>query len=342
MHAARLRAIGEMQMENAHRPVPGRGELLVRVEATGVCGSDRHMFRGEYPTALPVTLGHEFCGIVDALGEGAGRIPVGTRVTVDPNIACGHCPACRMGRPNLCHSLVAIGVFRDGGFAEYVTVPEAQAFELPADLDPVHGAFSEPLACCLHGLDVARIQPGMSVAVLGGGVIGMLMVELARLAGAETIILSTRQKPRRDLALELGATHAVDAGGTDPVGIIAGGNGIVPGGVDVVLECAGVPETFAQSIALARRGGTVVVFGVMPKGEIVGVEPFDLLFRELRLEGAYLNPQTHARAAKMVAGGQLSLDRLVSRKVPLAALPGILAGPVPFGEIKTVVLPGAT
>ncbi|HVX81433.1 MAG TPA: zinc-dependent alcohol dehydrogenase family protein [Devosiaceae bacterium] len=340
MYAARLRAIGEMRLETVHRPVPGPGEVLVRVEAAGICGSDRHMFRGEYPTALPVTLGHEFCGIVEAQGEGATRIRPGTRVTCDPNIACGHCPACRAGRPNLCHNLVAIGVFRDGGFAEHVAIPEMQAFELPDNLDPVHGAFSEPLACCLHGLDVARIQPGGSVAILGGGVIGLLMVQLARLAGATTIVLATRQAPRRALALETGASHAIDPEAGDPVAAIAGPGGIVPGGVDVVLECAGVPDTFRQSIAMVGRGGTVVVFGVMPKGEVVGVEPFDLLFREVRLEGAYLNPMTHARAARMVAEGTLKLDSLVSRRIPLAEVPGVLAAPVPFGEVKTIVLPG--
>ena len=338
MQAARLNAIGAMRIENVPQPVPGPGELLVRLAATGICGSDRHMFRGEYPTALPVTLGHEFCGIVEARGEGAGRIPIGAKITGDPNIACGHCPACRMGRPNLCYNLTAIGVFRDGGFADYLVMPEGQAFELPADLDPIRGAFSEPLACCLHGLDVARIVPGNSVAVLGGGVIGMLMVQLARLAGAQTVVLSTRQQPRRQLALEIGATHAVDPGTGALVEAIAGPHGIVPGGVDVVLECAGVPETFGQSLALARRGGAVVIFGVMPQGEIVGVEPFDLLFRELRVEGAYLNPQTHARAAAMVASGVLELDRLVSRTISLAELPGVLGAPPAFGEIKTVVV----
>ena len=339
MRAARLLAVGEMEVGEVPRPVAGAGELLIRVEAAGLCGSDRHMFRGEYPTALPVTLGHEFCGIVEAVGEGAGRIGVGSRVTVDPNIACGHCAACRMGRPNLCHNLTAIGVFRDGGFAEYVAVPEGQAFELPADLDPIRGAFSEPLACCLHGLDVARIKPGDSVVVLGGGIIGMLMVQLARLAGATTVALSTRQKARRDLALELGATHAMDPSAADPVAAVVGPNGISPGGADVTLECAGVPETVRQSIAMVRRGGAAIVFGVMPKGETVAVEPFDLLFREVRLEGAYLNPLTHARAARMVADGTLALDRLVSRRIGLADLPAALAAPPAPGEIKTIVLP---
>ncbi|HQZ13083.1 MAG TPA: zinc-dependent alcohol dehydrogenase family protein [Devosia sp.] len=339
MRAARLTAIGNMVMMDVKRPVAGPGDVVVRVEACGICGSDRHMFRGEYPTALPVTQGHEFCGIVEDVGAGVTRLKPGDRITGDPNIACGHCAHCRAGRPNLCDSLTAIGVFRDGGFADYVLVPQNQAIELPGDLSPVHGAFSEPLACCLHGLDVARIAPGASVAILGGGVIGLLMVQLARLAGATTIILATRQKPRRDLALELGATHAVDAGRAAATALIAGPGGIVPGGVDVVLECAGVPETFAQSIALARRGGAIVPFGVTPKGATIAVEPYDILTRELRIEGAWLNPLTHGRAAALIASGALDLDRLVTRTVPLEDVPTILAASPAFGEIKIVAVP---
>ena len=140
-----------------------------------------------------MTLGHEFCGLVEKVGEGVTSFVGSELVTVDPNIACGTCPACRRGRPNLCANLTAIGVTRDGGFAEYVVVPCGQAFILPADLDPVHGAFCEPLACCIHAIDKAQIRPGDSVAILGGGVIGLLMVQLARLAGADQIILITRQ-----------------------------------------------------------------------------------------------------------------------------------------------------
>jgi L-iditol 2-dehydrogenase len=340
MHAARLLAVGEMQLKEVAVPVPGPHDLLVRVEACGICGSDRHMFRGEYPTALPVTLGHEFCGTVEAVGSSVTRLKPGHRITGDPNIACGHCRHCRDGRPNLCDNLTPIGVFRDGGFADYVLVPETQAVALPADLPPIHGAFAEPLACCLHGLDVARIRPGDSVAVLGGGVIGLLMVQLARLAGATAVILSTRQQPRRDLAEELGATHTLDASRPDIVEAVAGPAGILPGGVDVVLECAGVPETFSQAIALARRGGTVVPFGVTPKGATIAVEPFALLTRELRIEPAWLNPLTHERAAKLIASGALELDRLVTRTVPLGEVPAIVAGAPAFGEIKTVALPG--
>ncbi|HWB43891.1 MAG TPA: zinc-dependent alcohol dehydrogenase family protein [Hyphomicrobiaceae bacterium] len=337
MKAARLLAHERMRIEDVARPVPGPREVLVRVEAAGICGSDRHMFRGEYPTALPVTLGHEFCGIVEAVGGEVSRLKAGDKVTADPNIACGHCAACRAGRVNLCANLQAIGVTRDGGFAEFVAMPEGQAIVLPAALDPLHSAFSEPLACCLHGLDVGRIKPGDSVAVLGGGVIGLLMVQLAHLAGASRVILSTRQAPRRELALATGATHAVDPGSGSAVAAI---REIVPDGVDVALECAGVPETLSDALAVAKPGGATVLFGVMAKGRRMEIEPWDLLVREVRLEPAYLNPHTHQRAADMIADGVLRLDPLISRMVGLEALPGELAAEPRLGDVKVMVRPG--
>ena len=336
MRAARLNGPGLMRVEEVARLGPGPRDLLVRIEATGICGSDRHMFKGEYPTALPVTLGHEFCGVVEVVGGLVERVRIGDRITADPNIACGHCEACRTGKVNLCHSLQAIGVTRDGGFAQDAVVPEGQAHVLPADLDPELGAFSEPLACCLHGLDVARIKPGDRVAVLGGGVIGLIMVQLARLAGAKDVVLVTRQAPRREMALRRGATHAGDPSAGDAVQMVREIGGT---GVDVALECAGVPETFRQSLEMAKRGGAAVLFGVMAKGQTVPVEPFDLLFREVRLEAAYLNPHTHARAAAMIAGGQLQLRPRISRRTGLDELPAELGGEPRFGEIKVMVRP---
>ncbi|MET3925335.1 zinc-dependent alcohol dehydrogenase family protein [Devosia sp. 2618] len=336
MRAVRLEDIGHMAMREVDKPKAGPGEVLVRVEAAGICGSDRHMFKGEFPTGRPVTLGHEFCGIVESIGDGVSRFSGGERVTVDPNISCGVCSSCRRGRPNLCASLTAIGVFRDGGFADYVAVPQRQAFLLPADLNPVHGAFSEPLACCLHALDIARIKPGDSVAVLGGGVIGLLMVQLARLAGAGQVILVTRQKARRDLALQIGASLAFDPSGEDAVAAI---HDATDGGVDVVLECAGVPETLRDGLRMVRPGGAFVLFGVTPAGVEVPITPFDMLVREIRLEAAYLNPLTHARAAKMVTSGVLELDRLITRTIGLDQVASVVGSAPEQGEIKVIVRP---
>jgi len=358
MRAVRLAAPGRLRVEEIAVPSAGPGEVLLRMEACGICGTDRHIVRGEYPSALPVTLGHEFAGVIVAsdstspaalastpnaspVGDGAagggGAPSVGTRVAVDPNIACGVCRECRRGDPCLCPRRVALGVDLDGGLAEYVRVPLRQVYALPPGVPAAWGALCEPLACCLHGLDLAAIRPGMSVVVVGGGVIGQLMVQLARLAGATTVILSTRQATRRRLAEGLGATATVDPQACDPVDAVAGAAGLVPGGADVVLECAGTTETFEQALALARRGGTVLIFGVAPQGARAGISPFDIFARELRIVGAYLNPHTHGRAVELVASGRLALAPLVTHQLSLDDVPAVLlAGPI-AGEVKAMV-----
>jgi L-iditol 2-dehydrogenase len=221
-----------------------------------------------------------------------------------------------------------------------VLVPQKQAYLLPPSLKPEHGAFCEPLACCLHGIDIAEIKAGSSVVVLGGGVIGLLVVQLARLAGATRVVLSTRQASRRRLAEEIGATGSVDPSAGDIVAAVTGPDGLLPGGADVVIECAGVAETVEQSVRLARPGGTVVILGVMPQGAKVAIEPFDILFRELRVLGSFINPFVHRRAADLVASGVIELDKLITRRVSLEEVPGIVANPPAPGEVKVMVVPG--
>ena len=158
MRALRLESVGNLFVREVDKPIPGPDDLLVRVEACGICGTDRHLFLGEFPSRPPVTIGHEFAGIVEALGSDVSGFSISDRVTGDPNIACGRCPQCTAGRINLCRELTAIGIHRDGGMADYVLLPQRQAFALPPGLDPLHGAFCEPLACCLHGIDIAGIR----------------------------------------------------------------------------------------------------------------------------------------------------------------------------------------
>lgn len=203
----------------------------------------------------------------------------------------------------------------------------------------MHGAFCEPLACCLHGIDLAEIKTGASVVVLGGGVIGLLTVQLARLAGATRVILVTRQASRRKLAEDLGATASVDPAQGDLIEQISGQDGLVPGGVDVVLECAGVGETVIQATKLVRPGGTAVILGVMPQGETIAIEPFDLLFREVKLVTSFLNPFTHRRAADLIASGTIEVERLISRKISLADAPDVVSNPPQPGEVKVLVVP---
>jgi len=265
MKALFLQAIGNLSLSEAVKPPPRPDELLVRIEACGICGTDRHLFQGEFPCRPPVTLGHEFAGIVEAVGSEVRDFTPGMRVTGDPNIFCGRCPECHRGRVHLCRHLTAIGIHRNGGFAQYVALPEKQAVELPLTLDPLWGAFCEPLACCLHGVDLADIKPGSSAIVIGGGVIGMLVVQLARLAGASCVILVTRSAAKRKLAESLGATATLDPSQGDVIRRIKAANGLLPGGADVVFECAGLKETVEQALHLAAPGGTVMILGVLPK-----------------------------------------------------------------------------
>ncbi|MBW9115376.1 zinc-dependent alcohol dehydrogenase family protein [Rhizobium cauense] len=339
MKAVRLEATGKLALREVEQPEPDIGELLVRVDACGICGTDRHLFLGEFPSKPPVTLGHEFTGIIERVGEGVSGFRAGMRVTGDPNIACGHCPECQRGRVNLCHNLQAIGIHRDGGFAEYVCIPQQQAFELPSALDPLHGAFCEPLACCIHGVDLAEIRTGSSVVVLGGGVIGLLVVQLARLAGATNVVLLTRSEEKRALAEKLGATASADPSTADIVARLTAADGMLPGGADVVIECAGVAETIEQSASLARRGGTVVILGVMPQGVKVAIEPFDLLFREIKLLSSFINPFTHQRAADLVASGIIKVEPLISRRIGLAEAVEAISNPARKGEIRALVMP---
>ena len=338
MKALRLESIGNLFVRDIAKPSPGSDDLLVRIEACGICGTDRHLFLGEFPSKPPVTIGHEFSGIIEAIGADVTGFKIGDRVTGDPNISCGRCPQCTAGRVNLCRNLQAIGIHRDGGLAEYVIVPQKQAFGLPLSIDPLHGAFCEPLACCLHGIDMAGIQAGSSVAILGGGVIGLLTVQLARLAGATTVILSTRQEPKRRLAEEVGATATVDPSSTNIVEAITGPSGLVPGGVDVVIECAGVPETMQQSMRLAKAGGTAVILGVMPQGAKIEIEPFDILFRELRIQGSFINPFVHRRAADLVASGAINVEKLISRTVTIEEAADVIRNPAGPGEVKVLVV----
>ena len=329
MQAVRLFGVGDVQLADVPKPAPGPDEVVVQVEACGICGTDRHLFLGEFPSTPPVTLGHEFSGIVCDVGDGV-NLSLGTRVTCDPNIPCLSCPHCLCGRVNLCSNNRPTGVGRDGGFAPFALIPARNAIALPADLHPHHGAFCEPLACTLHGLDMANLRPGERCLILGGGVIGLLALQLARNAGSEVMML-TRSRAKQELALSLGATHVA----TSADQALA----IWPAGADAVIECAGVVDTVQSAPTLTATGGRIVILGVLPKGTKVTIEPFDLLFREIQMLHSFLNPFTHARAAHMIAAKAVSVAPLISRLLTLPEALAAIRSPAPQGEVRALVVP---
>lgn len=328
MRATRLFAVGDIRTVEVDPPDPGPEDIVIKVEAAGICGTDRHLFKGEFPSVPGKTLGHEFSGLV--VDAGKSGLPLGTRVTCDPNTWCGACDQCRRGRVNLCSNNVATGIARDGGFAEYCAFPAAKAHVLPQDLDPLFGAFAEPLACTLHGMDIGAVKPGERVMVIGGGVIGLLAVQLARQAGGDVMLL-TRSASKQELGRSLGA--AVGAGSAEET------LDHWPEGADLVVECAGVPETVKVAPSLTRTGGRIVVLGVLPDGVQVPIEPFDLLFREIQMHYSFLNPFTHERATQMIAKGEIDVAPLVSRCITLEEAPDAIRQDPLAGEVRAIVVP---
>ncbi len=334
MKAAVFYSPGDLRIEERADPQVGAGQILLRVAACGICGTDRHIYHGEFATTPPVILGHEYAGQVVDVGKGVVDLKPGDYVAVDPNMPCGMCHPCRRGKVHLCENLRALGVDLDGGFAHYCVAPQTQCYRLPSSVSPLEGAMTEPLACCLHGIDQANIQAGDTVAVIGGGAIGQMLMQLARQRGAARLVLSDPIAARREMALALGADAVVDPlceDATAPGGVLAGG-------ADVVIEAVGSTATAAQAIEWATSGGTVLWFGVTPPGQMVTIEP-NLIFRkELVIRGARINPFTHSRALAMLASGQIKVKPLITRTISLDELPRVLREP-PGQDVKTVVIP---
>jgi len=328
MLATKLIDTGDIQTVEADTPQPGAQDIVVKVEASGICGTDRHLYKGEFPSLPNTILGHEFSGIV--VDPGNSGLSKGTRVTCDPNTWCGACDQCRKGRVNLCVNNIATGIARDGGFAEYCAFPAHKAHVLPADLNPLFGAFCEPLACTLHGMDIGTAQSGERAIVIGGGVIGLLAVQIAKNAGADVMLL-TRSPAKQELGRELGAD--VTAGSAEEA------FQHWPDGAELVVECAGVEDTVAMSPSLTRTGGRIVILGVLPSGTKVSIEPFDLLFREIQMHYSFLNPFTHERASQMIATGAIEIEPLITREISLRDIASVVSNEAPGGEVRAIAVP---
>ena len=317
MKAAVFYEPGVVKVQEWPKPEVSGDEVLVKVMASGVCGTDMHIFGGAkgasecYP---PVVLGHEFCGVVEAVGPDVKYVKVGDHVTVDPNRGCGVCPDCQAGNPHFCEDMFATGVGGDGGFAEYAKAREEQVYQIRKDIPFEQGAMTEPLACCLHGIDQAQIRTGDTVLVIGGGTIGLLMVQLAKMAGAAVVILSEPQEEKYALAKEVGADYCMNPMKTTPFELIEK-EGIAR--IDVSIECVGRANTMQDAIHYVSRGGHVLLFGLTPPDTEIPLKPYEVFQKELMITSSFVNPHTQGRAAKLVNTGKLKLTELISDRFTL-------------------------
>ena len=295
-----------LRVENREVPPPGPRELRIRVEASGLCGTDLHIAAGEYPFARPgVTLGHEFTGTVVEIGPEVVKFGVGERIVVDPNIPCQVCTYCHSSRPHLCENPEALGVTLNGGLSELAVVPTSQAYKVPDDVPPEAAALTEPLACALHAVDLSGIRPGETALVLGAGPIGILSAALLVSSGASKVVISEPSESRRAQA------EAVRAEPVKP-------DAVSEEMADVVFECVGRVETMKTALDAARPGGTVMWVGVAPPEAEVDVKPYDVFRKELTIRGSYTNPYVMERALTLLASGRIDWREIVTHRFPLS------------------------
>jgi L-iditol 2-dehydrogenase len=309
--------------------------VLVEVALCGVCGTDVHIVEGEYPLVKPPrVLGHEFSGTVRDVGTGVTSVQSGDRVAVDPTVSCGGCFYCRQGSPLMCDNRVS----HHGGLGEFVVVPEQTVYPLPSGVSLDIAALAEPLSCCLHTIDLASIRPGDKVGIVGAGTIGLMLLQLARRAGATRVLVSEPSSVKREMAQRLGADVVVDPLQEDlhsAARDMCGGRG-----VDIAIEAVGARQTVIDAIALPRRGGTVVLMGVASPTTEVPLRPFDMFERELTIKGAYIREFEFQRTVELLP--LLELQTLITDRFPLPQAAEAVNNVKSGHGIKTVVQPHAS
>lgn len=332
MDAAVLAGSSDMVLRAVERPSPGPEDCLIAVRAVGICGTDLSIFGGRIAVDYPRVLGHEIVGDVVS---GPERGPAaGTRVLVDPSVACGRCDRCREGRENLCSNGWLIGRDRDGGLARLVIAPPTNAHPVPDGLEDGQATLIQVLTTCVHGQRMVPIGPDDSVVIVGLGVTGLLHLQLARRAGAGTVVGTTRSRAKLERASELGADAVVAATGAEAIDWILE---ITGGGADVVIECAGTVATLGDSVRIARYGGRILAYGTIPAEE--GAFPFYELYKK---ELVVTSPRAalgsdFPEAIEAVRTGTVRLDGFISHRFPLANTPEAFTTAASAEALKVVV-----
>lgn len=315
MKAMVLRAPRDLRASEVERPTPGRGQVLVRVTNSGVCGTDLKIYKGAIPVPHPLIMGHEMIG--ELVEGGDDSIRKGDRVIVDPVNFCGECFSCRAGQTNLCPNGLLLGRDTNGGFAEFIAAPRGHVFPLPEAIDSRFAPLIQVLTTCLHAQRLVNIFPGQSVAVTGLGVAGQLHVQLAKAFGAYPVIGITRSAWKRALAEKLGADLTAPGGDE---GIRRVSEATAGRGADVVIETTGMASVIGDGITMARLGATLLLFGITTASQATW--PFyQLYYKELKiLNSRAAKSEDYPASIGLVARGVVKLEPLVTHMVPLSDL----------------------
>ena len=339
MKAVVMHDANNMVFEEIPTPSPGSGEILLRVRATRVCGTDVGMFRGKHPGAfLPRVLGHECAGEVVKVGDGVSGYKPGDRVIIDPLLYCGQCYYCRMGKNNLCENGGLMGRDVNGSFAEYTIVTPERAIKMPDSMSFDVASFVEVAGSVSHSHCMTQLlRPGNSVVVFGLGSMGMLHIQFAKLAGATPVIGVSRSQWKLDLARQLGADVVINSKDEDPVAAI---NKLTPhGGADVVIETAGVPATIRQSYDMVRPAGEILQYGIGPTS-VDNINEYLMYYKEITIYGVRaLTFNDFSSAIKVIDSGAIQVEPLITHRLPLEkTLEGFELLEKPSGKVLGIVI----
>jgi L-iditol 2-dehydrogenase len=320
MQAMVLTEYGHLELNERPTPSPAAGEVLIRVAACGICGSDVHGYDGSSGRRIPpIVMGHEAAGTVVSTGSGVGRFRPGDRVTFDSTVCCGDCAYCERGEINLCDRREVVGVScgeyrRDGAFAEYISVPERIVYSIPENLSFSEAAMLEPVAVALHAVAVSKLRGGETALVVGSGMIGLLTMQAAFAGGCRGVFVADIDASRLELARSMGATDVIPCSGKELIHEclrLTGG-----AGVDVAFEAVGRNETVNVAIDSTRKGGTVTLIGnVTPE---VKLPLQKVVSRELRLQGTAASSGEYPEAIKLISSGRIQVKPLITQVAGLA------------------------
>lgn len=310
----------KIELQERDIPVPGKGEVRIKVKAVSICGSDTGGFKGTSAMRIaPLVMGHEFAGVVDELGEDTDAGLKGLRVAVYPNIACGECPDCKAGLPNICDNRFIPGTTMpagslDGAYAEYVNVPAVNLIPLPESISFEEGSMFEPASVGLRGAKMMGDIKGKTVAVFGAGPIGLLTVQSARILGAKTIISIDIVDDRLALAKKVGADFTVNSKEVDAVAKVKELTGGL--GTNASADAVGISVSLNSCVKMTKNGGTVSMIG-MGSAKVDGFEYKDCVAREIKLAGSYCYVDELWEIKDLLAAGKYDFKSLITSVVPL-------------------------
>jgi L-iditol 2-dehydrogenase len=301
------------------RPVPGPGQVLIKVERIGICGSDIHAYYGKHPyIKCPIVQGHEFSGLIAEVGERVEGLAPGDNVTVMPQLVCGQCYPCKHGNYHICNELKVIGCQAEGAAQEYFAVDAKLVVKLPENMSYEEGAMVEPVAVGAHAVGRLGNVEGLNVLVLGAGPIGNLTAQVAKGLGAKSVMITDVSNYRLGVARECGIEHAVNTSSEELIQALDKAFG--PDRADAILECVGVQETIGQAIGAARKGSDIIVVGVFAERPSVDIGLVQ--DKELRLIGTLMYREEDYRVAvDLIRTGRVNLKPLMSKHFPFKEYP---------------------